>query len=73
MGETQTYYVVVQNGEYVKDAGDGTVTKYLKYANLWLDKEQAQWWVSVMARNFMLPYAIKTVTMTVEDEDESLS
>jgi hypothetical protein len=73
MSETQTYYVIMYDGCYVADVTNGGTTKYLSHANFWMDKEQAQWWISVYARNFLPPYTVKTVKMTVEDEDESLS
>jgi hypothetical protein len=68
VSETQTYYVVAYDDGYVCDVTTGGTTNYLSHANFWMDKEQAQWWVSVYARNFLPPYIVKEVKMTVEDE-----
>ena len=77
MSETQTYYVVTNKDGYVTDVTNGIAvggtTKYLNHANFWMSKEQAEWWISVMARNFLPPYAVREVKITVEDIDESIS
>lgn len=69
MSETQTYYVIVRGNEYISDAEHNSSSPELWLADTWRTRDDAEFWISRMARNWDLPYVVKVLKMTVEDSD----
>jgi hypothetical protein len=72
MSETQTYYVIMIDNEYMSNP-DMATTKYICQAMFFMNIDAASWFVSVHYRHGMPAMNIKAVKITVEDDNESLS